>query len=70
MRGTVHAGPRSLDISKGSFKPETGAIILEFDAQANGRTVHYAVDGKVEGNRITGTWSRDDQKGDFQVTKQ
>jgi len=70
LRGTVHAGPRSLDISKGSFKPETGAIILEFDAQANGRTVHYAVDGKVEGNRITGTWSRDDQKGDFQVTKQ
>ena len=70
LRGTVHAGPRSLDISKGSFKPETGAIILEFDAQANGRAVHYSVDGKVEGNHITGIWSRDDQKGDFRVTRQ
>jgi len=70
LRGIVHAGPRSLDISKASFKPDTGAISIEFDAQANGRTVHYSVDGKLEGNRITGTWSRDGQQGDFRVTKQ
>jgi hypothetical protein len=70
LRGTVHAGPRSLEISKASFKPDTGAISIEFDAQANGRNVHYSVDGKVEGNRMTGTWSRDGQQGDFRVTKQ
>jgi hypothetical protein len=70
LRGTVHAGPRSLDVSKAGFKPETGAISLQFDAEANGRTVHYAVDGKVEGDRMSGTWSHDGQQGDFRVTKQ
>ena len=70
LRGTVHAGPRSLDISQALFTPETGAIQIQFDAQANGRAVHYVVDGKVEGNEIRGSWSHDDQKGDFHVTKQ
>lgn len=70
LRGTVHAGPRSLEISKASFKPDTGAISVEFEAQANGRTVRYSVNGKVEGKYMTGTWSRDGQQGDFRVTKQ
>jgi hypothetical protein len=70
LRGTVHAGPRSLDISQALFKPDTGAITIQFDAEANGRNVHYVVDGKVEGNRMTGTWTHDGQKGDFRVTKQ
>ena len=70
LRGTVHAGPRSLDISQAVFKPETGAIQIQFDAQANGRAVHYVVDGKLEGDQISGSWTHDDQKGDFRVTKQ
>ena len=56
LRGTVRAGPRSLDVHNGSFKPETGAITLEFDAQNNGRTVHYMIDGKVNGNKMSGSW--------------
>lgn len=70
LRGTVHAGPRSLDVSQALFKPETGAISIQFDAQGNGRTVHYVIDGKVDGNRMSGTWSHDGQQGDFRVTKQ
>jgi hypothetical protein len=71
LRGIVHAGVRSLDISKASFKPETGAITLEFDTQGNnGQTVHYVIEGKVEGNMMTGNWSHDDQRGDFRVTRQ
>jgi hypothetical protein len=70
LRGTVHAGPRSLDVSQALFKPETGAINIQFDAQAGGRTVHYVVDGKVDGNRMSGTWTHDGQLGDFKVTKQ
>lgn len=70
LRGTVHAGPRSLDVSQALFKPETGAITIQFDAEANGRTVHYVVDGKVEGNRMSGTWSHDGTQGDFHVTRQ
>jgi len=60
-----------MDLSKASFKPETGAISLEFDAQGNGgQTVHYTIEGKVEGNTMTGTWTRDAQRGDFRVTRQ
>jgi hypothetical protein len=70
LRGTVHAGPRSLDVSQALFKPDTGAISIQFDAQANGRNVHYVIDGKVDGNRMSGTWSHDGQQGDFRVTKQ
>jgi hypothetical protein len=70
LRGTVHAGPRALDVTQAQFKPDTGGITIQFDAEANGRTVHYVVDGKVEGNRMTGTWSHDGQTGDFKVTKQ
>lgn len=70
LRGTVHAGPRSLDVSQALFKPETGAISIQFDAEANGRAVHYVVDGKVDGNQMSGTWSHDGQQGDFRLTKQ
>jgi len=44
---------------------------MEFDAEGNrGRTVHYIIDGKVNGNTMTGTWAHDDEKGDFRVTKE
>ena len=70
LRGTVHAGPRSIELSKASFKPETGAITMEFETQGNnGQTVHYIIEGKVEGNRMTGSWSHDAQQGDFRVTR-
>jgi hypothetical protein len=69
--GVVHGGPRSLPLTKASFKPETGAISMEFDAEGNGgRTVHYIIDGKVSSDVMTGTWTHDNQHGDFRVTKQ
>jgi hypothetical protein len=71
LRGTIHAGPRSLPLTKASFNADSGAIVMEFDAEGNGgRTVHYVIDGKVSGNTMAGTWSHDDQHGDFRVTKQ
>jgi hypothetical protein len=71
LRGIVNAGPRSLPLTKASFTAETGAISMEFDAEGNrGRTVHYIIDGKVNGNTMTGTWTHDDEKGDFRVTKE
>jgi hypothetical protein len=71
LRGVVHSGVRSLPLSKASFTPETGTIAMEFDAQGNGgRTVHYVIEGKVTGNTMSGTWTREDQRGDFRVTKQ
>jgi hypothetical protein len=71
LRGVVRAGVRSLPLTKASFQADTGAISLEFDAEGNGgRTVHYVIDGKVSGNTMTGTWTHDDQRGEFRVTKQ
>jgi len=71
LLGTVHAGPRSLPLTNVSFKADTGAVAMEFDAEGNGgRTVHYFIDGNVSGDTMSGTWTHDDQKGDFKVTKQ
>jgi hypothetical protein len=71
LRGVVHAGPRSLPLTKATFIPETGTISLEFDAEGNGgRTVHYVINGRVSGSTMSGTWTHDDQHGDFRVTKQ
>jgi len=70
LRGVVHAGPRSIDLTKVSFKADTGAIIMEFDAQGNnGQNVHYVIDGKVEGDSMSGTWTHDNQQGDFRLRR-
>src|SRR5262245_63849584 len=54
LRGIVHAGLRSLPLTKASFTAETGAITMEFDAEDNrGRIVHYIIDGKLNGNTMT-----------------
>jgi hypothetical protein len=71
LRGTVHAGPRALDVRNASFKPDTGAIVLEFDAANNGRPVHYMIDGKVDGNKMSGSWHTEGgPSGDFRLTRQ
>jgi len=70
LRGVVRSGFRTLPITKASFNRDTGAITIEFDAEGNGRTVHYLVDGKISDNTMTGTWSHDNQRGAFRVTKE
>ena len=70
LRGVVHAGPRSIDLTKVSFTTDTGAISMEFDTQGNyGQKVHYVIDGKVEGDSMSGTWSHDNQQGDFRLRR-
>jgi hypothetical protein len=71
LNGVVHAGPRSLPLSKASFSADTGSISMEFDAEGNGgRTVHYVIEGKVSANTMMGTWTHDGQRGDFRVSRQ
>src|SRR5262249_524482 len=70
LRVVVHAAIRDLPVCKAQFKPETGAITMEFEAQGNGgQIVHYVIDGKVQGNTMSGTWTHDVQRGDFRLTK-
>ena len=70
LRGTVQAGFRSLELTKATFQPDTGAITMEFDAQDDGQNVHYTIEGKVEGNTMSGTWRHPAQRGDFRVTRE
>jgi hypothetical protein len=71
LTGAVKTGVRSFTLTKASFAPQTGAITLEFDTLGNaGQPVHFVAEGKVEGNVMTGNWSRDDQRGDFRVTRE
>jgi hypothetical protein len=66
----VHAGVRDLPLSDASFKSDTGDITMHFDAQGNNdQTVHYVIEGKVEGDAMTGSWSHDGQRGDFRLRK-
>ena len=71
LAGAVKTGVRTFPLTKASFAPQTGDITLEFDTAGNeGQPVHFVAQGKVEGNVMTGTWSRDEQRGDFRVTRE
>lgn len=70
VTGNVNPGANAVPLTKGSFASDTGMVMMEADATGhNGEAVHYMVEGKVEGNTIMGSWTHDDKKGDFKVTK-
>ena len=58
-----------IPLQKTTYDPKTGAVHMEADASARGRTIHYVVDGKVEKGTMTGSWNHDNRKGDFKLTK-
>ena len=70
LSGTVNPGPNAVALQKSTYDPKTKAVHFEADAKGHGgSSVHYLIDGKVEGNTMTGTWSHDTVKGDFKITK-
>jgi len=70
LTGTVNPGPNAVELIKTSFDSKTGAVHMEADAKSRrGTAIHYLIDGKVEKGTMTGTWSHDDRKGDFKITK-
>ncbi len=70
LTGTVNPGPNAIEIQKATFDPKTSAVHFEADAKnRRGALVHYVVDGKVEMSTMTGSWSHDNRKGDFKITK-
>lgn len=69
LTGTVNPGPDAVELKSATFDPQTGAIHMEADASGRRGSVHYTIDGKVEGNTMTGSWSHDNRKGDFKITK-
>jgi hypothetical protein len=70
LTGTVNPQGRASEITKASFDPKTNAITMELDPIDNsGQKDHYAIQGKVEGNKMSGTWTRHNGSGDFHITK-
>lgn len=70
LTGTVNPGPNAVELQKTSFDASTNAVHMEADAKSRrGDTIHYVIDGKVEGDTMTGSWSHDNRKGDFKITK-
>lgn len=70
LTGTVNPGPEAIPLTKASYAADTAMVMMEADAQGRGgATVHYTIEGKVEGSMMSGSWSHDDKKGDFKITK-
>ena len=70
LTGTVNPGPNAVELQKTSFDPKTGAVHMEADAKnRRGNPIHYLIDGKVEGDTMSGSWSHDNRKGDFRITR-
>ena len=76
ITGILNRGPGAIPIQKASLEPKGWIVHFEVDLKnAAGQTVHYVVAGHIENlglyNRsIVGTWSHDNVKGDFKITRQ
>ena len=57
-------------IEKPAFDPKTGAI--RFEALFSPRERNYVIEGKVNGDTMSGTWNRptESRSGDFKLTRQ
>ena len=70
LTGTVNPGPNAVELKNATYKAKTGAVHFEADTKnRRGNPIHYVIDGKVDNNTMTGTWSHDNRKGDFKITK-
>jgi len=68
LTGVVNPGPDSIPIEKASFDPNSMKIHLEV-TKTSPNFVHV-VDGVVEKDKMSGSWSRPNRKGDFQLTRE
>ena len=70
LTGTVNPGPNAVELQKATFDPKNAVIHFEADAKnRRGNAIHYVIDGKIEKGTMTGSWSHDNRKGDFKITK-
>jgi hypothetical protein len=71
LTGTVNPGPNAVAIEKATYDAKTKAVRFEASTKnRRGAEIHYVVEGKVDAKTMTGSWSHDDRKGDFKITKE
>jgi len=68
VRTTNHP---EVPLSKGTFDATARTVKMEAEAKnpRSGANVKYIIEGKLEGNTLTGSWNHDTTKGDFKLTK-
>jgi hypothetical protein len=70
LTGTVNPGPNAVELKKATFDAKGNSVHFEADVVSRrGGQIHYVIDGKVEKGTMTGSWSHDNLKGDFKITK-
>lgn len=84
LKGVLNPGTDNVSLQNLSLEPPAGGVshamdpwILHFEADAKdatGKTVHYAVDGKLQNigayrKFVTGTWTVGNQKGEFRIVR-
>jgi hypothetical protein len=70
LTGNVNPGPNAIPLQKATYDPASGAVRLEAEATSRrGGVVRYVVEGKVADGSMTGSWTHDNTKGDFKITK-
>jgi len=70
LTGTVNPGPNAVAIQKATYDTKTKAVRFEADAKGRRGDVHYIVEGTLEAKTMTGSWSHDERRGDFKITKE
>ena len=68
LSGQVNPGPNAVDLTSAAFDPATNNITMDADAETFRGTLHYMMEGTLDGNTISGTWGHDDVLGDFTIT--
>jgi hypothetical protein len=69
LMGTINPGDGAVPLTTASYDPATMRIMMEAHAAGRGGKVHYMIEGTVQGNSMTGTWSHETRKGDFKLTR-
>lgn len=71
LTGTVNPGSRGSELGKTSFNPNTNAVSMELDVRdMSGEMDHYSIQGKVAGNTMAGTWTRNKGAGTFKIARE
>jgi len=67
--GRMYRDFRGFPIENPSFDPNSG--VIKFEATYSPKARHYYIEGKVEGQTLSGTWNRpdDNRDGDFKLTR-
>ena len=68
--GRMYRSFTPFPIEKAQFDPKTGAI--KFEALFEPRDRTYVIEGRVNGDRMSGTWNRpsESRSGDFKLSRQ